>query len=72
MRFSEVCAIVHGIDDASYSPSRSEVRFGCDCGCGGDSYTAESWDAEEADALQAIKEAKEFCTEFGIEYDGIE
>lgn len=27
----------------NWSPDRMEVHFGCDCGCGGDSYTIESW-----------------------------
>ena len=25
------------------SPMRMEVKFGCECGCGGDSYSEEEW-----------------------------
>ena len=57
---------------AMYSPSRAGVHFGCDCGCGGDSYTSEEWDEEERLADEAIAAAKEFCEKNGITYDGIE
>jgi len=33
-------------DDYYDCPSCLEVHFGCDCGCGGDFYTPEDWDAE--------------------------
>lgn len=57
---------------AMYSPSRLGIHFGCDCGCGGDSYTSEEWDEEERLADEAIAAAKEFCEKNGITYDGIE
>lgn len=71
MQFSELLEIVQDYEQALCSPSRMQVRFGCDCGCGGDSYTAESWDAEEESAEKSIEKAKEFCTKYGIDYDGI-
>jgi hypothetical protein len=48
------------------------VKIGCDCGCGGDMYTAESWRAEEDTADKTIKKMKQFCEQYGIEYDGVE
>jgi hypothetical protein len=72
MKLSEVIDVILNYESAKWSPSRIEVHFGCECGCGGDSYTAESWDAEEQAATDAINETKEFCTKFGIEYDGME
>jgi len=72
MKLSELHQLFLAYDNASWSPSRMSVKFGCDCGCGGDNYTAESWDAEEKEAEEAIAKMKEFCKEFGIEYDGIE
>lgn len=72
MKFSTIIEIVQAYESALWSPSRMHVHFGCDCGCGGDSYTAESWDAEELDASRAIEEAISLCAKLGIEYDGIE
>jgi predicted nucleic acid-binding Zn-ribbon protein len=72
MKFTELQDAFRDYENAMYSPSRSEVRFGCDCGCGGDSYTSESWDAEEEAAADAIERMKTICKEFGIEYDGVE
>ena len=72
MKLSELHEVFSAYESAMYSPSRSAVRFGCDCGCGGDSYTSESWDAEEQAAADAIVAMKTFCDENNIEYDGIE
>lgn len=72
MKFSELVTLFNDYENALYSPSRSEVKFGCDCGCGGDSYTKESWDEEEQYAADSIVKMKEFCTKYGIYYDGIE
>jgi hypothetical protein len=72
MKLSEVLDIILNYESAKWSPSRMEVKFGCDCGCGGDSYTIEQWQAEELAASEAIRETKELCDKLGIEYDGIE
>jgi hypothetical protein len=72
MTFLELEELMYDYESAKYSPSRSEVRLGCDCGCGGDSYTAESYDREEDAADAAIQKVREFCIRYGIEYDGIE
>jgi hypothetical protein len=72
MKFSELKELFDDYSYASSSPSRSAVIFGCDCGCGGDSYTEEEWDAEEDEADNAIAAMEQFCLKYGIEYDGIE
>ena len=62
MTFDELKSLVEAI---SYDARRMEVRFGCDCGCGGNSYSEESWDimCEEAD------EAERKLKEIGITFD---
>lgn len=72
MKFSTLVQIVQAYESAQWSPSRMNVHFGCDCGCGGDDYTAELWDEEEKEADRAIAEAIALCKRLGIEYDGIE
>jgi hypothetical protein len=72
MKFSELEVLINDYYPAKYSPSRMEVHFGCDCGCGGDRFTRESWDAEEKEAQEAIDKMKEFCHNMGIKYDGVE
>jgi len=32
------------IDDIDNDERRMEVRFGCDCGCGGDIYSIDDWE----------------------------
>ena len=72
MKFSELETIMNNYDSAKWSPRRMDAHFGCDCGCGGDSYTEEEWNAAEDAADLSIITAKIFCTKYGIEYDGIE
>jgi nitrate/TMAO reductase-like tetraheme cytochrome c subunit len=72
MKLSEMQEVFIAYERAIHSPSRSGVRFGCVCGCGGDFYTSESWDAEEQAAADAIVAMKTFCVENNIEYDEIE
>lgn len=72
MLLTEVIDLFYYYDSALNSPSRNNVIFGCDCGCGGDLYTVESWDAEEKQAQEAIDKMKAFCVEHNIEYDGID
>lgn len=52
-----------------HSDLNMEVHFGCDCGCGGDSYTEEQWDAMCKYADEARDEFKTVCENFGIEWD---
>lgn len=72
MKLSELEILFMDYDQAKWSPDRMGVHFGCDCGCGGDSYTPEQWDNEIAAADVYIMKMKKFCEEYGIEYDGIE
>lgn len=72
MKFSELNVIFMNYDTARWSPTRSSIRFGCDCGCGGDRYTKESWDEEEAIAAHSIATMKEWCIHNNIEWDGVE
>lgn len=72
MLFSEVEALLDEYHWAMWSPSRSNVHFGCNCGCGGDRYTRELWEAEEANAQNCIDKIKEWCQTMGINYDGVD
>lgn len=56
--FRQLLSIEEEISCSDYHPG-SEVRFGCDCGCGGDAYDLDSWAAlgEEYGAL--VKELGE-------------
>jgi hypothetical protein len=72
MKLSELETLFWHYDEAKWSPSRMSVHFNCNCGCGGDRYTVESWDAEENAADETIKQMKQFCKNYNIEYDGIE
>jgi len=72
MKFSELEVLINNYYPAKYSPSRSHIKIGCDCGCGGDYYTKESWDAEEAQAQKDIDTMREWCYNNGIEWDGEE
>jgi hypothetical protein len=72
MKFSELETLLYEYNSAMGSPSRMHVIFGCDCGCGGDSYTEESWDEAERNASKTIQKVKNFCRQNNIEYDGVE
>lgn len=52
-----------------YSDLNSEVSFGCDCGCGGDSYTEENWRQMCDDALKAKREFERWCWDNSIIFD---
>lgn len=44
MKASELYSVIQDFENYYlHSDLMSEVRFGCDCGCGGDSYTTEQW-----------------------------
>jgi hypothetical protein len=72
MKFSELEELFNDYDAAKSSPSRSCVHLGCDCGCGGDSYTIEEFEEEENNADQSIENMKAFCKKHNIEWDGID
>jgi hypothetical protein len=68
LKFSELVNLIRDYEDATWSPTALGIKFGCDCGCGGDAYTAESWDEAEQDAADAVVKAKEFCTKWGFDW----
>jgi hypothetical protein len=72
MKFSQLKELINNYEQALWSPSRMHVNFGCDCGCGGDTYTPESWDAEEQQAAVDIALMKLWCSNHNIEWDGNE
>ena len=72
MTFSKLRDLVNNYDRSKWSPTRLNISFGCECGCGGDEYTEERWDAEEEYANDSIKGVKDFCIKYGIHYDGVE
>lgn len=70
MKASELKAITEDfITYYLHSDMNADVHFGCDCGCGGDSYTLESW-ASMCDTAEECREAfEEFCKQHNIEWD---
>lgn len=63
MNFNELLELISDIED---DPSRGEIRFGCDCGCGGDYYTEEEWDVQVAAAEVAVQK----LVDFGVDMEG--
>lgn len=63
MTYDDLKQLVECIED---DESRRSVRFGCDCGCGGDSYTDEDWDIMVEDSATAQKVLTE---ELGVTFD---
>ena len=55
MNFSELSNLVSDVENR---PSRCGVRFGCDCGCGGDYYTYKQWIEGERAADEAVEKLK--------------
>ena len=72
MTFTELKELFNDYEQALWSPTRMHVRFGCDCGCGGEDYTEESWNAEESEATKSIDAMEAFCQKYDIYYDGVE
>lgn len=62
MEYSKLRELMDYID---YSPLNSSVILGCECGCGGEFYTSESWDEEE----KKVEEAKDKLRELGITFE---
>jgi hypothetical protein len=62
MTYDELKDLIYTYEE---DPSLSEVHFGCDCGCGGDSWTIETW-REYGEASDLAKEKLE---KFGVTFD---
>ncbi len=74
MKWSEIESLVGNYQSVLYSDEYTEVRPGCDCGCGGEFYEDNwgAWDEMISFNEQTLTEVREFCEKNGIEYDGIE
>lgn len=70
MKASELYSIVSDFEHYYlHSDLNMEVHFGCDCGCGGDSYTEESWDRMCNAADEAGIEFENVCETLGVDWD---
>jgi len=69
MKFSELIDIANEYENYTYSDANYSVIFGCDCGCGGDSYTPESWSKMLYSAEQSKATIIRFCQENNIDMD---
>jgi hypothetical protein len=46
-------------------PGMMAIHYGCECGCGGDMYTEDSWD----ESIKKSDEAKTKLMELGITFE---
>jgi len=47
--------VYYAIETLREDPSLSDVRPGCDCGCGGDSFDFDSYDEEYRKAIKTLR-----------------
>ena len=71
MKATEVLEIFENFIDYRYTPSDEGVKFGCDCGCGGDYYSRhpEDWDRAHEEVYKARKQMAELLVKLNIEND---
>ena len=70
LKLSDIQELSGHINNALYEdPSRNEVKFGCDCGCGGDLYTYEEWTQILESIDESVAFIEEFCEKNDIEID---
>jgi hypothetical protein len=70
MKASELINIVQDyVSSVMYSDAYSDVRFGCDCGCGGDTYNDWTWHLMLEDHDEALKAFLSVCERLNIEDD---
>ena len=62
MTFSDLANAVHAIE---CDERRMSVRFGCDCGCGGDGFSEEAW----REMCQEADEAEARLRAFGVTFE---
>jgi hypothetical protein len=67
----ELISIVEDWHEAAWAPEFMQVVLGCECGCGGDLYTAASWKAEMNAAYEKLRRVKEYCLNNNIIYDEV-
>lgn len=51
----QISTIYHHATAILDAPWNSDVHFGCDCGCGGDSYSSEEWEQAGEDEQTAVE-----------------
>ncbi len=73
MKFSELEQLMFEYECVKHSDEFMEVRFGCDCGCGGDFYDSnpDAWHQMINDNGKTLNKIRAMCKELGIEYDGL-
>ena len=70
MKASEMLNIVIDYDQyVRCSDLRSSVIFGCECGCGGDSYDDKAWKEMREYYDKALADFNALCNTLGIEND---
>jgi len=69
VKLSDIRKINTYIQTIYDDPLRMAVKFGCECGCGGNDYTLDEWDNIMADVNEAKAVIKKFCTEHNVEVD---
>jgi hypothetical protein len=66
---SELISAAYDYEQALWAPGRMSVTLGCNCGCGGDSYTPEQYEKENKEAQEAVDRFKSICQHYKIEWD---
>lgn len=70
MKASELKQLFDDLEQAQYNdPFITGVHFGCECGCGGDSYTSAEWDDAIQDTIDAENTLKDALLKLGVEWD---
>lgn len=70
MKATELYSIMQDFESYYlHSDLNMEVHFGCDCGCGGDSYSNEQWDSMCETAEQSRADFERVCEKLGVEWD---
>lgn len=64
---ADILIAVRDFDDYYVqSPANGGVHLGCDCGCGGDSYSLEDWEIAHMEGDRAYDRFKAMCHELGV------
>jgi hypothetical protein len=69
MKASEILLAALGYDSAMWAPNYQEIVYGCDCGCGGDSYDEEEFLELCKQADEDVARFHELCEKIGVEWD---
>lgn len=71
MTWRDVLDLVYEYEDnVRDHPAHREIKYGCDCGCGGDAYSDEDWEAFDEAMSQTMMKVLDFCAANDIEYTG--